>query len=67
MDPFIINMDLFSIPAWIDNYVHYGVWDEIANPFLNFNGCNVEAWEWMSNFTPHFIGHVITKPYWDYK
>ena len=27
---------------------------------------NVEAVEWMSNFTPHFTGHVITYPYWDY-
>ena len=26
----------------------------------NFNGCTVEVWEWISNFIPHFWGHVIT-------
>ena len=25
------------------------VWDEIAYPFQNLNGCTVEAWEWVSN------------------
>ena len=40
-------------------------WDEITNPFPNFNGAVVEVWEWISNFTPHFIGYVITYPYWD--
>ena len=27
------------------------VWDEIIHPFPNFNGCTVEFWEWISNFT----------------
>ena len=31
------------IPAWISNYTHYNVWDEITNPFLNFNGAIVEV------------------------
>ena len=31
------------IPAWISNYIHYNVWDEITYPFLNFNGCTVEV------------------------
>ena len=26
-----------------NNYIHYKVWDEIINPFLNFNGCTVEV------------------------
>ena len=31
--------------------------DEIAYPFLsNLNGAN--ALEWISNFIPHFMGHV---------
>ena len=32
---------LTLIPAWISNYIHYKVWDEITYPFLflNFNGC----------------------------
>ena len=34
-----------------------------AYPFPNFHGCN--GWEWISNFFPHFTGHVITYPCWD--
>ena len=29
------------------------MWDEITYPFLNFNVCTVEVYEWMSNFTLH--------------
>ena len=32
---------------------------EITYPFPNFNGTTVEVWEWISNFIPHFTGHVI--------
>ena len=53
------------IPAWISDYIHYKVWDEITYSFPNFNSCTVEVWEWISNFTPHFTGHVITY-LWDY-
>ena len=35
--------DLTLIPAWISNYIHYKVWDEITYPFLNFNGATVEV------------------------
>ena len=31
------------ISAWISNYIHYNVWDEITYPFLNFNGATVEV------------------------
>ena len=41
------------------------MWDEITYPFLNFSGATVEVKEWISNFIPHFIGHVITYPRWD--
>ena len=34
---------LTSIPAWISNYIHYNVWNEITYPFLNFNGVTVEV------------------------
>ena len=34
---------LTLIPAWISNYIHYKVWDELTYPFLNFNGCTVEV------------------------
>ena len=53
---------LTLIPAWISNYIHYKVWDEITYPFPNANGGTVEVWEWMSNFMPHFTGHVIAYP-----
>ena len=36
------------------------MWDEITNQFPNFNGVNVEVWEWMNNFILHFAMHVIT-------
>ena len=35
-------------------------------PFINFNGATFEVWEWISNFIPHFTGHVITYPCWDW-
>ena len=31
------------ITAWISNYIHYKVWNEITYPFLNFNGATVEV------------------------
>ena len=38
------------------------VWDEIAYPFANFNGCTVEVWEWISNLITHFTMDVNTYP-----
>ena len=40
--------------------------DEITYSFPNFNGTAVEVWEWISNFTQHFTGYVITYPYWEF-
>ena len=40
---------LTLISAWISNYFHYNVWDEITYLFPNFNGCTVEVWEWINN------------------
>ena len=34
--------------------INYKVWDEIMYPFPIFNGCNVEVWEWMSNYIPYW-------------
>ena len=53
---------LTLIPALIHNYIHYKVWGEIIYPFPNFNGATVEVCEWISNFIPHFNGHVIAYP-----
>ena len=36
------------------------VWDEIFNPFPNFNVVTVEVWEWIGNFIPYFTINVIT-------
>ena len=52
-------------PSMESNYTHYNVRGEITYPFLYFNGATVEDYEWISNFTPHFIKHVITYPCWD--
>ena len=34
---------LTTIPAWINNYIHFEVWDKITYPFLNFNGATIEV------------------------
>ena len=41
------------------------MWDKVTYPLPNFNGATaaVEVWEWISNFIPHFTGHVIS-PIW---
>ena len=62
--PFYLH-GLTLIPAWISDRIHYKMWDEIAYPFLIFNGATVEVWELISNFIPHFTVHVITYPCWD--
>ena len=53
------------IPVSIINYIHYKVRGEKTYPFLNFNGATVEVQKWMSNFIPHFTGHVLTFPFWE--
>ena len=61
-DPFHKH-GLTLIPAWISNYMHYKMWDEILLILsLNFNGFTVEVCEWISNFFPHDTMHVITYP-----
>ena len=41
--PFYL-LGLTLIPAWINNYHHYIVWNEFTYPFPNFNGFTVEIW-----------------------
>ena len=48
----------------LENSIHYQMWDENTYSFPNFSGWTVEVWEWISNFIPHFIGHVITFRCW---
>ena len=38
---------------------------EITYPFPNFNGRNIEVWEWISNIIHPFTWHVITYPSWN--
>ena len=45
---------LIILQAWISNYIHYEIYDEIAYLFPNFNAATVEVWEWISNFIPHY-------------
>ena len=56
---------LILLPAWISIHTLNKVCDEISYLFLNFNGCNVEVWEWISNYLPRFIMVVISYPCWD--
>ena len=39
----LLHRPVAPFPAWISNYTHYKVWDEITYPFLNFNGATVEV------------------------
>ena len=36
------------------DYIRYKELDEIDYPFPDFNGCTVDFWDSLSNFTPHF-------------
>ena len=38
-------MGLTLIQAWISNYIHYKVCDEITYPCPNFSGAAIEVWE----------------------
>ena len=54
--------ELTLITAWISNYIHYKMWDDITYLFpkqpLN--------WEWINNFIQHLTRHMITYSYLDY-
>ena len=62
--PFLLAW-LTLTPAWTSNYINYKVWGEITYLFPNFNASSVEIYDWISDFIPPFIGHVITYPWWD--
>ena len=68
---------LTLISAWISDYIHYNVWDEITYPFLNFNCATVDVYKWISSCILHFTGacdylsmlglksnHVSKRGYW---
>ena len=58
----IYNTVLTLITVWTSNYIHYKIWDEITDPFLNFNGATVKILERISNSFSNFTGQVITYP-----
>ena len=58
---------LILIPAWINNYIHYKVWNEINYSFLYFNVCTVEVWGCISNSTPHFLITAIIHKFGEVK
>ena len=37
---------IYFTDAWIHNYIHDKVWDEITYPLPKFHGAAVEIWEW---------------------
>ena len=56
-----------------NDYAHDGLWDEITYPFRNFNGCNIEVYKHICNFTHTlllgmwlFIPCYYNDPYWDW-
>ena len=54
---------LTLILARIGNHMPSKVgWNYLS--ILNFNGCTVEVWEWISYFIPHILMDVITYPWW---
>ena len=56
---------LTLIPAWISNHMPNEAWDAFAYPFQNLNGCAIEIWQWISDFSPHFIMDIIINPWLD--
>ena len=38
---------------------------EITHTSSNCNDTEVEVWEWISNYIPHFTGFAITYPRWN--
>ena len=51
------SVGLTLISDWISNYPLFQSVGEITYPFPNLN--TVEVWEWISNFTSYFTGHMF--------
>ena len=37
--------------------INLEVWDEINNPFPNFNGATIAVWKWIGTFTTLYLAH----------
>ena len=42
--------------AWVSNYTHDIMCNEMIYPLSNVNGAAVEVWDWIGNFIPNFTG-----------
>ena len=64
----LVSAIFFRIESEATNVTSPGIHDkmlcEVAYPFCNCNGWNVQVLEWIS-FISHFMMNVITYPYWD--
>ena len=62
----LVSAIFFRIESEATNVTSPGIHDkflcEVAYPFRNFNGWNVQVLEWIS-FISHFIMNVITYPF----
>ena len=63
-DPGALLVTLINLNPHIDKYsyaLHNKVWvGDITYPFPIVKDGAVEVWEWISNFTPHFMIDVVT-------
>ena len=50
---------LNSVPAWISNYFHYRVYNDINHPFPNFSVTAIEVKEWIPNKISKFMSMWI--------
>ena len=60
----IYKHGLTLIPAWISDYIHHKVCDEMTYPFPNFKGESFEVWEWIRNLISRFTWHMIIHSCW---
>ena len=51
-----------SLTAWISNYIHHKVLDEIIYPSLNFNVFTVKVWEQIRYFVPYLGLNCLSIP-----
>ena len=53
-------LDLFQETQSLEyDYINFKVRDKITYLSPNVNGCTVDVWEWISNFTQHLTWHAI--------
>ena len=68
-DPFYLH-DLTLILAWTSNFIHFIVWDSGMKLLFHSSTSTVALLKFangfISNFIPHFTGHMITYP-WELK